>query len=593
MFHRVPTSMSTSSQPPPYSQEEATVSSLSVDSIVYPNTLPVDNSKPHVGELILLFNLVQNILHHYINAVSSSVQYKAYMELRKAADSAHAVELDVLENSHGDAAFKISTEAARRASTLQGRLREVASGISYLVVNTGKRSHLVTPDSSQILRPASGMVRSTDDLEQPSSTETMPVDEIFETEWIRKAEEMPPSNIKFDRLRVTPPDHKDIGLDTVKQKVNKGRRTALSQSDKKLAHSMRRVSASKNSGSTRSHTRESKQPPRISTSCQHCVGQGFDCDGGLPLCGNCIQRGTENLCSYAAPFTPPGPAMLRKANDLYRPKTTAPSGVTPKDIMRRRQEREEARLKASELTSTTKIVEPSQADTAAIQAEVDEVKERLKELSTVLDRGERLDALADKTDNLAVSAAGFRRGADRVRPRSSWSSLFSLPDLGFLRRQTDNKPSETSWTFAPPVSSSSTVKVTYAPERPTQSTSDQPGAFPEVLLDGTEIGNSVHDQEEDDEEDIITNLLGIWTTLSPDTIAEAASLIQPDAADFISYDKKNFILKSQVTNDSDDEETRDTNPTARLENQPAKIDLDMDIHDAYDNNHDLKLDAFR
>lgn len=36
-------------------------------------------------------------------------------------------------------------------------------------------------------------------------------------------------------------------------------------------------------------------------------------------------------------------------------------------------------------------------------------------INKVSQRGERLDSLQDKTDNLAVSAQGFRRGANRVR----------------------------------------------------------------------------------------------------------------------------------------------------------------------------------
>jgi len=40
-------------------------------------------------------------------------------------------------------------------------------------------------------------------------------------------------------------------------------------------------------------------------------------------------------------------------------------------------------------------------------------------INKVSQRGERLDALQDKTDNLAVSAQGFRRGANRVRKQVS------------------------------------------------------------------------------------------------------------------------------------------------------------------------------
>jgi len=39
------------------------------------------------------------------------------------------------------------------------------------------------------------------------------------------------------------------------------------------------------------------------------------------------------------------------------------------------------------------------------------------------ERGERLDNLQDKTDNLATSAQGFRRGANRVRKQMWWKDM--------------------------------------------------------------------------------------------------------------------------------------------------------------------------
>ncbi|KAF4928144.1 Synaptobrevin-like protein 2 [Colletotrichum viniferum] len=44
-------------------------------------------------------------------------------------------------------------------------------------------------------------------------------------------------------------------------------------------------------------------------------------------------------------------------------------------------------------------------------------------INKVSQRGERLDALQDKTDNLAVSAQGFRRGANRVRKQMWWKDV--------------------------------------------------------------------------------------------------------------------------------------------------------------------------
>ena len=44
-------------------------------------------------------------------------------------------------------------------------------------------------------------------------------------------------------------------------------------------------------------------------------------------------------------------------------------------------------------------------------------------LTKVSERGERLDSLQDKTDNLATSAQGFRRGANRVRKQMWWKDM--------------------------------------------------------------------------------------------------------------------------------------------------------------------------
>ncbi|THH20630.1 hypothetical protein EW146_g755 [Bondarzewia mesenterica] len=54
--------------------------------------------------------------------------------------------------------------------------------------------------------------------------------------------------------------------------------------------------------------------------------------------------------------------------------------------------------------------------TAAIQAQIDDTVNIMRDnITKVTERQERLDSLQDKTDNLAVSAQGFRRNANRVR----------------------------------------------------------------------------------------------------------------------------------------------------------------------------------
>ncbi|KAJ6551311.1 synaptobrevin-domain-containing protein [Mycena capillaripes] len=64
------------------------------------------------------------------------------------------------------------------------------------------------------------------------------------------------------------------------------------------------------------------------------------------------------------------------------------------------------------------------AKTAAIQAQIDSTVDIMREnITKVAERGERLDSLQDKTDNLAVSAQGFRRGANRVRKNMWWKDM--------------------------------------------------------------------------------------------------------------------------------------------------------------------------
>jgi len=62
--------------------------------------------------------------------------------------------------------------------------------------------------------------------------------------------------------------------------------------------------------------------------------------------------------------------------------------------------------------------------TAALQAEIDSTVGIMRDnINKVSERGARLDSLQDKTDNLAVSAQGFRKGANRVRKQMWWKDM--------------------------------------------------------------------------------------------------------------------------------------------------------------------------
>ncbi|KAF8319976.1 synaptobrevin [Clavulina sp. PMI_390] len=70
--------------------------------------------------------------------------------------------------------------------------------------------------------------------------------------------------------------------------------------------------------------------------------------------------------------------------------------------------------------------------TAAIQAQIDDTVDIMKSnINKVAERGERLDDLQDKTDTLAVSAQGFRRGANKVRKNMWWKDMKMRFIIGF------------------------------------------------------------------------------------------------------------------------------------------------------------------
>ncbi|KAI0291982.1 synaptobrevin [Russula brevipes] len=70
--------------------------------------------------------------------------------------------------------------------------------------------------------------------------------------------------------------------------------------------------------------------------------------------------------------------------------------------------------------------------TAAVQAQIDDTVNIMRDnITKVVERQERLDSLQDKTDNLAVSAQGFRRNANRVRKNMWWKDMKMRLIIGF------------------------------------------------------------------------------------------------------------------------------------------------------------------
>jgi len=65
-----------------------------------------------------------------------------------------------------------------------------------------------------------------------------------------------------------------------------------------------------------------------------------------------------------------------------------------------------------------------QSRTAQIQAQIDDTIGIMRDnITKTADRGAKLDELQNKTDDLATSALGFRRGANRVRKQMWWKDM--------------------------------------------------------------------------------------------------------------------------------------------------------------------------
>ena len=68
--------------------------------------------------------------------------------------------------------------------------------------------------------------------------------------------------------------------------------------------------------------------------------------------------------------------------------------------------------------------QPGNHRNEAIQAEINgAIQEMDKNVRQLKAREERLDSLQNKTDNLAQSAQGFRRGANKVRKQMWWKDM--------------------------------------------------------------------------------------------------------------------------------------------------------------------------
>ncbi|CAD6586500.1 MAG: hypothetical protein CYPHOPRED_003562 [Cyphobasidiales sp. Tagirdzhanova-0007] len=111
------------------------------------------------------------------------------------------------------------------------------------------------------------------------------------------------------------------------------------------------------------------------------------------------------------------------SNEPYDP-YVSPTGSAPSSGGRQPGSAASGGRQPGSAGSTGEAGSGNNARTAAIQAEIDNTVNIMQDnIKKVAERGERLESLQDKTDTLAVSAQGFRRGANRVRKAMWWKDM--------------------------------------------------------------------------------------------------------------------------------------------------------------------------
>jgi vesicle-associated membrane protein 7 len=96
---------------------------------------------------------------------------------------------------------------------------------------------------------------------------------------------------------------------------------------------------------------------------------------------------------------------------------------------------------------------PPTDELARAQAELNQVKDiMVQNVEQILSRGERIELLVDKTDNMASQATAFRRGARTVRRQMWWknSKILALTVVVVLVRVFSSTP-PFIYPFHPPV----------------------------------------------------------------------------------------------------------------------------------------------
>jgi hypothetical protein len=205
--------------PPPYAQDkDATAgATIAAHSVAAPQEKP-QYSKPHAGELMLLFNLIQNLMRQHIPNTASISRRRAYKELRAATEDAENTERKILKRLYGpEVIYKVGIEAEENAAHLHAQLRDLASRHAhvFLVKETSEETVIKSPGS----RHTTNTWKETAIEKQLSKIPTHPVDDHRNDPRFSRAYSMLPITdvepiaTDSDASSITSSDHELGGFD--------------------------------------------------------------------------------------------------------------------------------------------------------------------------------------------------------------------------------------------------------------------------------------------------------------------------------------------------------------------------------------------
>jgi hypothetical protein len=445
---------------------------------------------PAIGELLLCFNLTQDLLNRHISAVTSGLQYKSYLTLRKVVENARDSELKTLEDAYGDVAYTVGSQAARHAIQLQRALRDMAAAYATLVANGNALAKPQKANPDLGLVEYGGAPQTVLPLQQPKPG-ALPLSPLI----VRLPDSTVPSNA------IPSSDSSPVPVDLQDQQ-----RLPLRPS---RSYSLPPDTPDAIDGEPyrgRNHSRErdrSRDRSRMRSRSRLREGSPIAAAG----------LGTAAVAALYERQERRSRSRSRRSRSRSDSRGRSRSHDRPTET--EMQTLEAARLGITE----------------SLQDEIDSTVGVMRDnIQKVSERGESLHHLGIEEQELAVSAQGFRRGQPRKRKTAfptlpSWQSVtetvssYSSSGVRTVQNLSGSIYETGSSIFTSPVGNSS------RPIDEDLETEANEASVQDFLVGGRAYSHMLNDEDEDDDDEetedaigsnVLPGLLSQWTTLQLD-----------------------------------------------------------------------------